>query len=90
VAGGDHLLGPPVGSGEFRVRTRRCPEFNPPTTFEQQAIAAANRAGWFEGHLPRAGGIHDQDALLLDALMLLRVEHDHLDDLRAEERKHHA
>jgi hypothetical protein len=90
VAEGDHLLGPPAGAGEFRVRTRRCPAFNPPSQFEQQAIAAANRAGWFEGHLPRAGGVHDQDALLLDALMLLAVEHQHLDELRAAERRDHA
>lgn len=33
----------------------------------------------FPGHLPRGGGIEDQDALLLAALSIFRVE---VDDIR--------
>lgn len=42
----------------------------------------------FPGHLPAAGGLEDQDALLLAALGVLRDEQSHFDLITAEERHH--
>ncbi len=46
----------------------------------------AARMSCFEGHLPRAGGLEDQDSMLLDALVALHHEQAHLSLVLAEER----